>query len=179
MKIRGYLVDHILLASGKQRITIETADDFRGEYDRLHDKEIGAEIKQYRKPRSLDANAYFHVLVNKIAVVLGSSDEEVKRDLVVKYGAIETDEDGNPMGAMLPVNADIGKYYPYTRCYKSMEFSGKEYRCYLFYKRTRDMDSKEMSHLIDGTISEAKQLDIETMTPDQLAELEGLEPCRT
>ena len=176
MKIRGKLVDHILLAGGMQRLTIETMDDFRSEYDRLHNKEISAEIKQYRNPRSLDANAYFHVLVNKIAAVLVSSDDEVKRDLVVKYGALETDDDGNPVGAMLPSNADIGKYYPYARCYKTMELNGREYRCYLFYKHTRDMDSKEMSHLIDGTVSEAKLLDIETMTPDQLAQLEGLEP---
>lgn len=176
MRIKGRLVDHILLAGGRQRLTIETTDDFRGEYDRLHGKEISAEIKVYRKPRSLDANAYFHVLVNKIAGVIGSSDEEVKRELVVKYGAVEMDEDGNPVGAMLPANADIGKYYPYARCYKTMELNGREYRCFLFYKHTRDMDSAEMSHLIDGTISEAKQLDIETMTPDQIAQLEGLEP---
>ena len=177
MKIKGKLVDHILLAGGRQRITIETDDDFRSEYDRLNEKEISAEIKVYRKPRSLDANAYFHLLVNKIAAALGSSDEEVKQQLVVKYGALETDEDGNAYGAMLPATADIDRFYPYTRCYKTEERNGKTYRCYLFYKRTRDMDTKEMSHLIDGTISEAKALDIETMTPDQLAELEGLEQC--
>lgn len=176
MRIRGHLVDHILLAGGKQRITIETCDDFRGEYDRLHEKEISAEIKVYRKPRSLDANAYFHLLVNKIATAMDSSDEEIKKWLVVKYGTLETDEDGNAYGAMLPASAEIDRFYPYTRCYKTQELGGKTYRCYLFYKRTRDMDSKEMSHLIDGTVFEAKALDIETMTPDQIAELEGLTP---
>ena len=174
MRIRGNLVDHVLLANGNQRLTIETADDFRGEYDRLHEKEISAEIKQYRKPRSLDANAYFHVLVNKIAIAQGLSDEEVKRELVVKYGTIERDEDGDIIGAMLPISADIDKFHPYTRCYKTVEQNGKTYRCYLFYKHTSDMDSKEMSHLIDGTVYEAKQLGIETMTPDELASMEGL-----
>lgn len=176
MKIRGRLVDHLLLAGVRQRITIETTDDFRGEYDRLHEKEISAEIKEYRRPRSLDANAYFHVLVNKIASAVGASDEEVKRELVVKYGALETDEDGGPYGIMLPAAADVDKVYPYTRCFKTMEMNGRSYRCYLLYKHTRDMDSKEMSHLIDGTVSDAKELDIETMTPDQLAQLEGLTP---
>lgn len=176
MKIKGKLVDHLLLAGGRQRITIETEDDFRGEYDRLHEKEISAEIKVYRKPRSIDANAYFHVLVNKIASAMASSDEEIKKWLVVKYGTVETDEDGSAYGAMLPATADIDKFYPYTRCYKTVEQNGKTYNCYLFYKRTRDMDSKEMSHLIDGTVSEAQALDIETMTPDQLAQLEGMTP---
>ena len=176
MKFRGKLVDHLLLAGGRQRITIETDDDLRGEYDRLHEKEISAEVKVYRKPRSMDANAYFHVLVNKIATTLCSSDEEVKKHLVVKYGTLETDEDGSVYSAMLPASADIDRLYPYTRCYKTVEHNGKHCKCYLFYKRTRDMDSKEMSHLIDGPVSEAKALDIETMTPDQLAQLEGMIP---
>ena len=174
MKIRGRLVDHLLLAGGRQRITIETEDDFRGEYDRLHEKEISAEIKVYRKPRSMDANAYFHVLVNKIATALGTSDEEVKKQLVIKYGTVETDEDGSAYGAMLPASADIDRFYPYTRCYKTVEQNGKTCNCYLFYKRTRDMDSKEMSHLIDGTVSEAKALDIETLPPDELRSMEDL-----
>lgn len=178
MKFKGRLVDHVMLANGEQRLTIQTRDDLRGLYDQLHNDEVSTDVKKYRKPRSMDANAYFHLLVNRIAAVVGASDDEVKRELVVKYGTLETDESGSAIGAMLPASADADKVYPYTRCYKSMELNGKSYRCYLLYKRTRDMDSAEMSRLIDGTISEAKQLDIETMTPDQLAQLEGLEPCR-
>jgi len=169
MKIKGTLVDHLILADGRQRITVETADDFRGEYDRLHEKEISAEIKEYRKPRSLDANAYFHVLVNKIAAVQGLSDDEVKRALVVRYGTVERDDDGNVIAAMLPMSADIDKIYPYTRCYKTVDQDGKTYRCYLFYKRSRYMDSAEMSHLIDGTVQEAQELGIDTDTPDVIA----------
>ena len=142
MKIRGRLVDHLMLAGGRQRITIETTDDFRAEYDRLKEKEISAEIKTYRRPRSLDANAYFHVLVNKIAVAQDLSDDEVKRMLVVRYGTVERDEDGSVIAAMLPASANIDKFYPYTRCYKQVEQNGQLMCCYLFYKHTSDMDSK-------------------------------------
>ena len=176
MKFKGRLVDHVMLANGEQRLTIQTRDDLRGLWDQLRSDEVSAEIKKYRKPRSLDANAYFHLLVNRIAATVGSSDDEVKRELVVKYGTVETDEDGSPDGAMLPATADVDKVYPYTRCFKTMELNGKSYRCYLLYKHTRDLDSAEMSHLIDGTVSEAKALGIETMTPDQIRELEGLTP---
>ena len=75
---------------------------------------------------------------------------------------------------MLPASADIDRFHPYTRCYKTEERNGKAYKCYLFYKHTRDMDSKEMSHLIDGTVSEAKELDIETLPPDELRSMEDL-----
>ena len=174
MKIRGLLVDHIMLADGRQRVTIETGDDFRAEYDRLKEKEISAEIKVYRRPRSLDANAYFHVLVNKIAAAQDLSDDEVKRMLVVRYGTVERDENGNVIAAMLPASADIDRFYPYTRCYKTKEQDGQTMRCYLFYKHTSDMDSKEMSHLIDGTVSEAKAMGIQTLPPDEIARLEAM-----
>ena len=176
MRFRGRLVDHCMLVNGEQRLTIQTKDDLRGLYDQLHDDEISAEVKKYRKPRSLDANAYFHVLVNKIAATVGTSDDEVKRELVVRYGTVEKDEDGSPYGIMLPASADVSKVYPYTYLFKSRELNGKPYHCYLLYKHTHDMDSAEMSHLIDGTVSEAKALGIETMTPDQIRELEGLTP---
>ena len=96
-------------------------------------------------------------------------DSEVKRQLVTEYGAIAKDEDGNKYGAMLPVSADIDEFYPYTRCYKTMTIEGREYRCYLFYKRTHTLDSKEMARLIDGAIHEAQELGIDTDTPEQIA----------
>ena len=145
MRFRGRLVDHCMLVNGEQRLTIQTKDDLRGLYDQLHDDEISAEVKKYRKPRSLDANAYFHVLVNKIAATVGTSDDEVKRELVVRYGTVEKDEDGSPYGIMLPASADVSKVYPYTYLFKSRELNGKPYHCYLLYKHTHDMDSAEMS----------------------------------
>lgn len=50
-----------------------------------------------------------------------------------------------------------------------MTLDGKEYNCYLFYKRTRTLDSKEMARLIDGTIHVAQELGIDTDTPEQVA----------
>ena len=161
-------VDLAVGLDGKQRITFQVEGDARAFFQSHRDKPVELTAKQPRKKRSLDANAYFHVLVNKIATTLCSSDEEVKKHLVVKYGTLETDEDGSVYSAMLPASADIDRLYPYTRCYKTVEHNGKHCKCYLFYKRTRDMDSKEMSHLIDGTVSEAKALDIETATPAEI-----------
>jgi len=173
MRFKGRIVDHVMLANGEQRLTIQSRDDLRGLYDQLHDKDIAADVKKWRLPRSLDANAYFHLLVNRIAATVGASDDEVKRELVVRYGTVEKDEDGSPCGIMLPATADVDKVYPYTYFYKAMELNGKSYRCYLLYKHTRDMDSAEMSHLIDGTVSEAKALGIETMTEEERRAIEN------
>lgn len=175
--MRGRLRDLTFGPKGEQHITVTVQTDFRDDFDKLKDKDIRVEIKVWREPRSKDANAYFHVLVNKIAEAQGLGDEEVKRSLVVEYGALARDEDGQLIGAMLPAGTDIDQFYPYTRMYKTMELEGREYECYLFYKRTHTLDTKEMARLIDGTIYVARELGIDTDTPEQIARYkEGWNP---
>ncbi len=143
-------------------------------YDELKaaDK-LSIKIGKFTQKRSLDANAYFHVLVNKIAAKLNSSDDEVKRNLVKSYGTLARDENGDLVGAMLPAGVDIDRIYPYTRNYKTECRDGKEYNCYLFYERTRDLNTAQMSHLIEGTVQEAKSLGIETKSAEELESLLG------
>lgn len=171
--MRGRLKDLTFGSKGEQHITVTVTSDFRQSFDDLKDYDINVEIKRYREPRSKNANAYFHVLVNKIAEAQSLGNDEVKRQLVLEYGTLATDETGSVLGAMLPASACMDDFYPYAKWYKSKVLDGKEYDCYLFYKQTHTLDSKEMARLIDGTITVAKELGLETMTPDQLARLEG------
>lgn len=175
--MRGRLLDLSVGLNRKQRLTLEIDSDFRESFDQLREAELDIEIKKHRKKRSLSANAYFHVLVNKIAAERGGSDDEVKAELVQKYGALARDNDGQPIGFKLPVSVDVAVLYPYTRCFDEREENGMLFNCYLVYKRTRTMDSKEMAHLIDGTIEDAKELGIETLPPDELSRLSGYERC--
>lgn len=173
--MKGRLKDLTFGARGEQHITVTVTSDFTQLFDDLKDCEISVEIKRWREPRSKNANAYFHVLVNKIAEAQRLGNDEVKKMMVLEYGTLATDETGSVLGAMVPENTNIEEFYPYAKWYKSMEVKDREYDCYLFYKQTHTLDSKEMARLIDGTIYVAKGLGIETMTPDQLARLEGYE----
>ena len=67
----GRLIDISIGLNRKQRITVEVNRDFREDFDRLKDFDLDIEIKKHREKRSNSANAYFHVLVNKIAVHQG------------------------------------------------------------------------------------------------------------
>ena len=167
--MKGRLLDFSFSLNHKQRITIELDSDFREGFDALKGAELEIKIKKWRRKRSLDANAYFHVLVNEIAMAKGLSDDEVKRDLVVDYGTVARDDDGMVIGFKLPASVSVDDIYPYTKLYKQVEENGRLFNCYLVYKRSSAMDSKEMSHLIDGTVSEAKELGIDTDTPEQKA----------
>ena len=172
--MKGRILDYSLSFGGKQRITLELDTDFREGYEALKEVPVEISIQKWRAKRSKDANAYFHVLVNQIAVARGLSDDEVKRDLIVDYGTIARDDHGDKIGFKLPASVDVDDIYPYTRMYKEVEENGKSFKCYLVYKRSSDMDTKEMSHLIDGAITVAQELNIDTDTPDRASWWESL-----
>ena len=103
----GRLVDMAFTLGGKQRVTLEINGDFREIWDKLHQEPVlDVEIKKHREKRSLSANAYFHVLCNKISAETGESEDAVKRRLVVSYGALARDKDGKPVWA-IGVSEDI------------------------------------------------------------------------
>jgi len=167
--MKGRLIDLSLSMDGRQRITVEVNADFRDRFDQLRESDVAVEIKKYREKRSKDANAYFHVLVNKIAEAQGLGNDEVKKGLVIEYGALAKDDDGYTVGFKLPASVNIDSIYPYAKVFDVREEDGRTFNCYLVYKHTHELDSKEMSRLIDGTIYVAKDLGIETDTPEQLA----------
>ena len=172
--MKGRLIDFSMGFNRKQRITIEIDSDFREGFEALKDQDIEVSVKKWRKKRSTDANAYFHVLVTAIAEARGLGNDEVKRMLVVDYGALAKDEDGQIVGFKLPASVDVSFLYQYTKMYKEVEENGRRYKCYLVYKHSSDMDTKEMSRLIEGAIQEAQELGIDTDTPDRKAWYESL-----
>lgn len=172
--MKGRILDYSLSFGGKQRITLELDTDFREGYEALKEVPVEIIINKWRRRRSKDANAYFHVLVNQIAVARGLSDDEVKRDLIVDYGTIARDDHGDKIGFKLPASVDVDDIYPYTRMYKEVEENGKFFKCYLVYKRSSEMDTKEMAHLIDGAITVAQELNIDTDTPERASWWESL-----
>lgn len=167
----GILKDLTLNRDGTQNVTVTVKGDFRQSFDSLSGKELDIEIKPHRNRRSLDQNAYFHVLVNKIAEVLKAGNEEIKTRLVIDYGVIARDGDGQAIGFKLPASVDVDRIYKYTRLFDQRMENGKLFNCYIVYKPTHEMNTAELSRLIDGAISEAKELNIETDTPETLARL--------
>jgi len=139
----------------------------------LKDKPYICEIKPYRKRRSLDANAYFHVLVDKISKATNRSSEDIKTQLVFDYGTIARDERGLKAGFKALKDIPMTQFFKYAKPIGECIENGKTFVKYLIYKETHTLDSAEMATLIDGTIEEAKQLGIETLTPIELENLKG------
>ena len=126
-------------------------------------KKYGLIFAEIKRKRSLDANAYFHVLCTKIAEKTRLSMDEVKNNLVTNYGTALYQVE-------IPADADINNFWSYHRYVG--EHDGKSQ--YLLYKQTHTLDSAEMARLINGAISEAQQLGIETATPQELVHMQEM-----
>lgn len=158
-----------LQACGAEKRTVEKI------YDAVHSgqedptKRLTAQFAWHREKRSINANAYFHVLVGKIAKATQQSETEIKRQLVFDYGvqlgALILEKD------MLPEKAGV-EYAKSINEFNSPK--GKPCIQYMIYKQTHTLDTAEMTQLIDGAVSEAQQLGIETKTPAELDKIKSL-----
>lgn len=126
------------------------------------------ELKEYRQKRSKDANAYFHVLVNQLARYFNISDEDMKIKMNLDYGTIARFEDGRIKGCKVPKETNMKEIYKYSKWYKE-DIDG--YDCYIFYKETHTLNTKEMSQLINGVIQECKDVGIETEPQEKIDSL--------
>lgn len=130
------------------------------------DKEKIFEIKEYKEKRSLNANNYAWKIITEIGNVLRKSKEEVYLQMLKDYGQSEV------VSILSSINP-IG-YFKYYEEIGTSVLNGKEFTHYKIFKGTSEYNIKEMSIFIDGVVQEAKQLDIETKTPDEIERLKRL-----
>lgn len=131
--------------------------------------ELCVKISKYREKRSLDANAYAWVLMDKIAQAINSSKDEVYEEMLKRYGTYFKDEQGYVV-ITLKSSVDVSKLDGHWRFVK--EVNG--FKSYMMIKGSSQYDTAEMSRFIDGIVSEAKGLNIQTETPDEIERLKQL-----
>ena len=170
MDFRCKIKDLQFSINGNQILSLELKGDFRSQYEKLKDKEITADIKQYRAKRSKDANAYMWTLCEKLADNQGITKNEVYRKAVREVGTFRDFPDmASKEAEMLCADwerlgtgwqTEIVDYMPdgerlLIRCY----YGSSQY------------DSAQMSRLIDYIVQDCKAVGIETMTPAELERL--------
>lgn len=141
------------------------------EQELLRQKDLNISIKRIYSKRSLDANAYFHFLVNKLARHFNISDEKMKVKMNLQYGTIARDKNNNIVGVKIPVSADINEFYHYAKWFGKCIENGKEFNKYIFYKETHTLNVKEMSDLIQGVVQECRDYGIPTKTDDEINQM--------
>lgn len=166
--------------SGKPLLTFEVDTAPPEELERIQDKELSLKATLYRKKRSLNANAYFHVLNDKIAKATGVSRFYSKNTLISRYGQREIIND-NPVTITTKAPGEYMMEQEFLHTYLCAVTEKPEpktgelvtWYSYIVYRGSHTYNTEEMSQLIDGTVEEAKQLGIETLTPEEIARMEA------
>ena len=161
--------------SGKQKLTFtllqkQDVSDLKAICD--NKKLIAIECKEHRKKRSLDANSYAWVLITKIADIQRTSKDEVYIEMLKRYGQRE-----KQLISIIDNEEAIAMIYRATNSHCTVvgegAVNGKQFKHLAVLIGSSQYDSRQMAILVDGIVSEAKDLDIDTMTPAELAELKS------
>ncbi|WP_418929305.1 hypothetical protein [Clostridium fessum] len=178
MESKGTLIDVSRdWKTGKMRLTFEFDSDVSAAIDKIKDKLLRITVKLWRDKRSLDANSYYWVLLSRLAEAVGISKPRAHNLMLRKYGqnlvidsqiaflVIPDTEEAEETA----LEAESFHIRPTSQVKQGKD--GKMYRTYTVLAGSSTYDTKEMSELINGLVSECKEQGIETLTPDELARM--------
>ena len=151
-------------------LTIPNSFNIRHEFAEVKEiiskgKELTVDIKQFRQARSLDSNAYLWVMLSKMANVLKTTKDELYLRMLNDYGVFTH-------VVVKPNVVDrVMQEWRIVRNLGEVTINGKvgvQLQCYF---GSSTYDSKEMSTLVEGVVYECKELGIDTMTPNEIADM--------
>lgn len=176
MKVTGKIVGaNIDFRTGKPTVSFEINEknDFKLMVDEMKECErLSIEVKPYRARRSLDANAYCWVLIDKLAEKLGESKEAVYRQYITNIG-------GNSEVVCVKNNAVERLCSGWRRNgigWQTDTFESKIQGCtnVILYYGSSVYDSAQMARLLDLIIQDCREFGIPTETPNEIARLKAL-----
>lgn len=173
-KLKQPIIDYL---SGRMAVLFEPNEDFRQAYEELKgcDK-LSFEIKPYRAKRSLDANAYYWVLITKLAKKISISNLELHNMMLRMYGQAEIIE-GKAVYLTIPDTEEAERKVNNATDYHLQATSqvregndGIMYRTYKLLRGSRTYNTEEMARLIDGLVQCCKDAgipDSDIASPDE------------
>lgn len=164
MHLSGQYAGASFTLEGRMTISFQVDEKEKAleEIESIKEEErLTIDVKKFRKRRSLDANGYFWQLVDKMAKKLGSDKWTIYLLQISNYGVFT---DVAVVCEAVPI---LERTFRYTEILQEIDLSGKPGRVVRCYAGSSTYDTKEMGELIEGTVRDARQLGIETLTPDE------------
>lgn len=165
--MRGRIKDLGFGLQGDLTVTLTLPRQHADSLKKLMDADIEVDIKKFREKRSLSQNAYAWSLITKIAQSVNPpmNKEEVYIEMLKRYGQ------GGIISVQKDKADDVIRAFDYYIPKGEGQVNGKEFLHLMVYVGSSQYDTKEMSVFVSGIVEEAKDLGIETMTPDEIARL--------
>lgn len=140
-----------------------------GEFD--PQKKYTVTIKEFRKKRSLDANAYAWVLMNKLADKLNMGVRDLYRHYI-------PDIPENSQVVCVPTEAveklqSGWEHNGIGWCSDTLKSKLPGCTNVVLYYGSSTFDQKQMGVLLDLIIADCKQVGVEYLTPEELERLKG------
>lgn len=165
--------------NGKPIVTLELNEKFPTlrMVDELHDEKLSVKICKATKKRSLDANAYYWLLLGKLSKALEISNQHCHNLMLRRYGVLE-EFDGQTVYWVIPDTDEASKKADEAEEYHIKPTSnvregndGLMYRTYLLLKGSHDYSKEEFSRLVNGLVDECRQMGIETKSDEEISSL--------
>ena len=165
--MRGRIKDLGFGMGGDLTVTLSLPRHHADSLKKLMDADIEADIKKYREKRSMSQNAYAWTLITKIAQSINPpmNKREVYVEMLKRYGQ------GGFISIQADKASDVTRAFDYYVQKGEGEVNGKKFLHYMVYIGSSKYNTKEMATFISGIVEEAKDLGIETLTPDEIARL--------
>ena len=165
--MKGRIKDLGFGMMGDLTVTLSLPRQHADSLKKLMDADIEADIKKFREKRSLSQNAYAWTLITKIAQSVNPpmNKEEVYIEMLKRYGQ------GGIISVQKDKADDVIRAFDYYIPKGEGQINGKEFLHLMVYVGSSQYDTKEMATFISGIVEEAKDLGIETLTPDEIARL--------
>lgn len=169
-----------VLEGGKLTIMVPT--DQRGAVMRwirgARDRDYTLQIKEYRKKRSMDANAKLWALLGEMSAVLKLPPEEIYQgyipDVGGNYWIAPVRPEDIPVREKSWCKGHIGRMIDDMGPCRSRDLAG--YHNVRFYEGSSEYDRATFSRLLEMVIQDCRQLGIETMSErEKSLLLEGLD----
>lgn len=139
------------------------------------------DVVEHREKKTLNQNGYYWVLVGKVADKHRISKSRLHNDMLCHYGQLMM-VDGKCVFITLPdteesentaKESDTVHLKPTSKTVVGND--GVTYRYWAMLRGCSTYNVAEMSVLVDGIVQEAKQIDVEVLTPAELAHMRQLE----
>ncbi len=171
MKFTGRIKDMGRTLGGIPVVTLECPGMDTGEALGLSQAGLlDVEIRKHRERRSLDANAYYWVLVGKIGKATGDSRNHVHNTMLDRYGELDRMPDGSLIPYCIRDDIDYLEFpFPHLKpTQKTLSKGDRLYRWYYQIRGSSEYNTAEMSRLIEGAAGECREMGIETIPPEEL-----------
>ena len=159
----GKLKDLMKTRDGDWLVSFTTREDPREMFDDMSDNPVRIDIRKASKHRSLSANAYAWVLIDKIAEKTGISVTEVYRNAIREIGGVSdlygVKEEAYEAFKQLWIGDHLGRQVEIIPGSSKPGWLNVK-----AWKGSSDFDSVQMHRLIESLIQEAEQQGIPTVS---------------